>query len=195
MFLKVIFYFLGDGTFRKNIELWKTWDPQKALGLHKMQIQIARRGLELLKPGGRLVYSTCSLNPMEDEAVLSYLLRHFEGKVELVDVSNELPDLKRVSGLNQWKVFDRQMNEYPDFESVPDSLKKTIVPSMFPPTKEEAEKFNLNRSFRILPHHQNTGGFFVAVLQKTSAFMTDERVWRPAPLYVFRFTFLFVLQL
>ena len=36
--------------------------------LHSKQLQILCRGLHLLKPGGRLVYSTCSLNPLENEA-------------------------------------------------------------------------------------------------------------------------------
>jgi 16S rRNA C967 or C1407 C5-methylase (RsmB/RsmF family) len=40
-------------------------------GLHKLQLQIALRGLALLRVGGILVYSTCSLNPIEDEAVVA----------------------------------------------------------------------------------------------------------------------------
>jgi len=38
---------------------------------------------------------------------------------------------------------------------------------MFPPMPEEAQKFNLNLCLRILPHQQDTGGFFVAALKKT----------------------------
>ena len=38
------------------------------MALHRKQLQILCRGLHLLKPGGRLVYSTCSLNPLENEA-------------------------------------------------------------------------------------------------------------------------------
>lgn len=39
---------------------------------------------------------------------------------------------------------------------------------MFPPSKEEAAKYSLDKSMRILPHFQNTGGFFVAALVKKS---------------------------
>eukprot|EP00971_Amphidinium_carterae_P096555 1910858-Amphidinium_carterae.1 len=38
------------------------------ISLHAKQVQLLRRGLHLLKPGGRLSYSTCSLNPLENEA-------------------------------------------------------------------------------------------------------------------------------
>ena len=45
------------------------------------------RGLALLKVGGLMVYSTCSLNPLENEAVVATLLRRCEGSVEVVDAS------------------------------------------------------------------------------------------------------------
>jgi 16S rRNA C967 or C1407 C5-methylase (RsmB/RsmF family) len=35
--------------------------------LHSLQLEIATHAARLLKVGGRLVYSTCSLNPLEDE--------------------------------------------------------------------------------------------------------------------------------
>lgn len=97
--------FSSDGTFRKNLELWANWDPQKSLHLHKLQQNIARRCIRLLKVGGLMVYSTCSLNPIEDEAVVAHMLRVFKGSLELVDVSDKLPELKRTPGVSTWKVF------------------------------------------------------------------------------------------
>ena len=49
--------------------------------LIRLQFDIAKRGLQMLKCGGLLVYSTCSLNPLEDEAVVAELLRRFTGFV------------------------------------------------------------------------------------------------------------------
>ena len=54
--------------------------------------------------GGRLVYSTCSFNPIENEAVVAAVLEATKGAMRLVDVSAELPELKRKPGLNAWKV-------------------------------------------------------------------------------------------
>ena len=52
--------------------------------------RIARRGLEMLAVGGRMVYSTCSLNPVENEAVVSRLLGEGAGSLRLVEVGEQL---------------------------------------------------------------------------------------------------------
>ena len=59
----------GDGTGRKKRSVIRTWDVRHGLGLHALQLAILSRGIELLGYGGRLIYSTCSLNPIECEAV------------------------------------------------------------------------------------------------------------------------------
>lgn len=41
---------------------------------------------------------------------------------------------------------------------------------MFPPSQEEAEVMGLRNSMRVLPHDQNTGGFFIALLKKEQDF-------------------------
>jgi len=115
------------------------------------------------------VYSTCSLNPIEDEAVVADLIRSRKGQLELVDVSDKLPGLKRRPGISTWKVFDKSLQEFTSIESLPDHLKKVIVSSMFPPTEEEAKEMHLERSFRIFPYDQNSGGFYVAVLRKVKS--------------------------
>lgn len=74
------------------------------LQLVSLQSRILKRGLELLTVGGRLVYSTCSFNPIENEAVVANLLHMCKGTVELVDVEEVLPGLERMPGMSMWKV-------------------------------------------------------------------------------------------
>jgi 16S rRNA C967 or C1407 C5-methylase (RsmB/RsmF family) len=79
----------GDGTIRKFPHIWRLFRPRMALELHLVQLQIAIASVQLLKPGGRMVYSTCSINPLEDEAVVAGLLRRFWGRLLLVDTRAE----------------------------------------------------------------------------------------------------------
>lgn len=156
----------GDGTLRKNPDIWLKWNQGHALNLHGIQYRIARRGAELLNIGGRLVYSTCSLNPVENEAVLHRLIKESDGALELIDGSNMVPGLKFSPGLSYWELAAKEINFYKTFDDVPEQYHTIIRPQMFPPTTEEAKSFGLEKCMRILPHFQNTGAFFVAVLIK-----------------------------
>jgi 16S rRNA C967 or C1407 C5-methylase (RsmB/RsmF family) len=61
----------------------------------------------LLQVGGRMVYSTCTFNPIEDEAVVAELLVRCGGALQLLDVSHHLPELKRLPGKRKWRVRDK----------------------------------------------------------------------------------------
>lgn len=158
----------GDGTLRKNPDIWLKWNAANGNNLHGIQCRILRRGLEMLDIGGRITYSTCSLNPIEDEAVIHRILKETQGAVKILDVSDKLPGLKYNPGMTHWLPASRDIQGFNKFEDVPDKWRSQISPHMFPPTEGEAEQFHLERCIRILPHHQDSGGFFVAVLEKTS---------------------------
>ncbi|CAN4097302.1 unnamed protein product [Withania somnifera] len=121
----------GDGTLRKAPDIWRRWNAGTGNGLHGLQVQIAMRGMSLLKVGGRMVYSTCSMNPIENEAVVAEILRRCGISVELVDVSSELPQLVRRPGLKKWKVQDKGL-WLTSYNEVSDSRRAAVVPAMFP---------------------------------------------------------------
>lgn len=166
----------GDGTPRKNFTVWKDWNPANALGLHATQARILVRALQMLKVGGRVVYSTCSLNPVENEAVVASAIERCGGSanVKIIDCHQELPGLKRVPGLKSWKVMDREGRIWGSWKEVeaqiaqegPNGLGRLSV-GMFAPTGESAG-LPLERCMRIYPHLQDTGGFFITVIEKTS---------------------------
>lgn len=168
----------GDGTLRKNKTIWKSWTPAQAYGLHSLQVDILTRGLQLLKVNGRLVYSTCSLNPIENEAVLAAVLSKFGDDIELVDVSELLPNLKRIPGLSHWNVqvsesiFCDTFEEAQKVQTESNNEKMyTMKASFFPP---QAGSLGLERAWRIYPHLQNTGGFFIAVLRKKASMREQQ---------------------
>ncbi|KAI0342424.1 S-adenosyl-L-methionine-dependent methyltransferase [Trametopsis cervina] len=163
----------GDGTFRKNLGIWKHWTPMDGNGLHGLQVRILERAMRMLKKGGRIVYSTCSLNPVENEAVVVAALKSVPG-FELVDMSNHLPTLQFRPGLTKWTpTVDRSIvldyATYDDYiQSLPESKRSAskLPESLWPPPPDEAERLRLSTCLRIYPHLQDTGGFFIAVLEK-----------------------------
>ncbi|KAK8159834.1 cytosine-5--methyltransferase NCL1 [Phyllosticta citrichinensis] len=169
----------GDGTARKNFNVWKDWTAGNGLGLYITQQRILVRALQLLKVGGRVVYSTCSMNPIENEAVVASAIDRCGGmaKVDIIDCSNELPGLKRVPGLKSWKIMDKSGRMWNSWEEVEAQKKEPgeeglskLVEGMFPPPtpENEAERMPLERCIRVYPHLQDTGGFFITVLEKKS---------------------------
>lgn len=180
----------GDGTARKNPNVWQKWTPKDGLGLHNLQLRILFRGLQMLKKGGRMVYSTCSMNPVENEAVVAAAIEACGGvsKVQLVDCSNHLPKLKRKPGLNVWKVLDtssvtaggeKTAHMFTNWEAYQKAKAKyeideparqfstKITAGCFPPLpRSEEERIPLERCIRVYPHQQDTGGFFIAIIEK-----------------------------
>ncbi|CAK4066714.1 unnamed protein product [Aphanomyces euteiches] len=159
----------GDGTMRKNPMIWQKWHVRNGLSLHPLQLSIVKHGASLLKVGGRMCYSTCSFNPVENEAVVAELLRWSNGSLRLIDVSNVLPKLKRRAGLTSWKVYDHDNNIVEAYDEATEATRgkyKSLPPTIFPPTAEEAEAFHLDWCMRCVPHDENTGGFFIVLIEK-----------------------------
>ena len=73
----------GTGTIRKSLKTIGIWNPDMIRRLSVTQKQLIETGFNLLKENRTLVYSTCSLEPEEDEAVVDFLLRKYENaKIE-----------------------------------------------------------------------------------------------------------------
>lgn len=94
----------GTGTLARHPEIKWRLKPEDLLDLQARQIAILKSALDLLIPGGRLVYSTCSLEREENEAVVEAVL---EGATDfiLADCRKELEQL-RESGDLAWKDSD-----------------------------------------------------------------------------------------
>jgi 16S rRNA (cytosine967-C5)-methyltransferase len=73
----------GTGTLARHPEIRWRLKPEQLSELNRLQVELLTSALKQLAPGGRLVYSTCSLEPEENEDVITEALR-------------SLPDVKRV---------------------------------------------------------------------------------------------------
>ena len=76
----------GEGMFRKEEAAITDWSEENVEMCARRQAEILDCAAVMLRPGGRLVYSTCTFAPQEDEeAVAAFLARHPEFEVEPVN--------------------------------------------------------------------------------------------------------------
>lgn len=79
----------GEGRFSmQNVQSYKTWSKKTVQELNKMQKKLIKSAYEALKPGGILVYSTCTLNKDENENVLNWALN--ELNLKMLDIDLEI---------------------------------------------------------------------------------------------------------
>ncbi|MBX2860917.1 MAG: RsmB/NOP family class I SAM-dependent RNA methyltransferase, partial [Vampirovibrio sp.] len=65
----------GLGTVRKHPEILLQLKEADVTGYAKLQLALLRHAVTLIKPGGKLIYSTCSLHPAENQEVVQAFLR------------------------------------------------------------------------------------------------------------------------
>lgn len=64
----------GEGMFRKEPEVARAWEPEKPAACAKVQKEIIKQAARMLRPGGSLLYSTCTFSELENEQVIRELL-------------------------------------------------------------------------------------------------------------------------
>ena len=65
----------GEGMFRRVPESREEWSEDQARGCAQRQREILNKAVKLVRPGGRLVYSTCTYNPDENDRIACWLPR------------------------------------------------------------------------------------------------------------------------
>ena len=96
---------------RKNPEAARVWSEEKPPECAKMQREIVKQAISMLKPGGMMIYSTCTFSPEENEQIIAWVLREFpemqlipmkgyegfsEGRPDLADGNPELKKCVRI---------------------------------------------------------------------------------------------------
>lgn len=137
----------GEGMFRKNEDAKNEWSLENVQICAQRQEGILDCAANMLRPGGRLVYSTCTFAPAENEgSIAGFLKRHPEYSV----VSVEVP-VGFECGKPEWLVYAGTAEEN----------------TVFAEEKEiGVYSEELRKTLRIWPHKVNGEGHFLAVLEK-----------------------------
>ena len=159
----------GEGMLRKGEAARLEWAPELIHGCALRQSSILEQAAALVRPGGRLAYSTCTFNPEENEGTVARFLDAHPGF--------ELIEPPRPPGSSPGR---------------PDWLGAGVGAGLAPaqgaghpqgdaPTDSRAD---LTRAVRLWPHLAPGEGHFIAVMHKHGAepATATPRPWRPARL-------------
>ena len=165
----------GSATTRKNVKVWEKWRPLDSRSLFTLQVNIAESGARGLRPGGKMVYSTCSIDPIENEAVVAELLRNCPW-MELEEINEQiLPGLIMHDGLSDWELIDDDGKPVEITDALPKlpglklphlaPHKRQLVDENSDEDKETQIAEQLKLTKRLYHMDNDTGGFFVALLR------------------------------
>jgi NOL1/NOP2/sun family putative RNA methylase len=134
----------GEGMFRKQPAIMKNWEQYGTGYYADIQRSILPDAVKMLKPGGKLLFSTCTFSPDEDEETVAFLLDKF-------------PELKLVSP------YPDKMADYFDscgFDHGRADWMKNAVPG-------------IEKTIRLWPHRLDGEGHFLAVFEKSAEAQCD----------------------
>jgi 16S rRNA C967 or C1407 C5-methylase (RsmB/RsmF family)/NOL1/NOP2/fmu family ribosome biogenesis protein len=123
----------SEGTLRRNLSLVARLGPERVHRMAGRQRALLRKAVQLCRPGGRIVYSTCTFAPEENELIVAEALEGHAGRLQVLPAG--LPGLVAGPGVTRWA--GRELDR------------------------------SLARCLRIWPQAHDSGGFFIAVLEKT----------------------------
>ncbi|MFQ5639753.1 MAG: RsmB/NOP family class I SAM-dependent RNA methyltransferase, partial [bacterium] len=123
-----------EGTSRKHPGVIAESGRERSLRLARLQTAILRRALQLCKIGGRVVYSTCTYAPEENEMVVQAALDSLQPKIRAFIKPGNLQGFRFSPGVEKWR--------------------------------DQVFRKDMHNALRIYPHQNNTGGFFIAVIEK-----------------------------
>ena len=85
----------GEGTVRKDADAMKNWNKQSVIAISSTQKDLIESAFHALKPGGVMVYSTCTLSIEENQLVCHHLKQTFGDLVEFDSLKNLFPDAEK----------------------------------------------------------------------------------------------------
>ena len=92
----------AEGRFNtREPSSYRYWKPETVLEMAKLQKKLFASAFSTLKPGGVLVYSTCTFAPEENEAVLNDALEQFDAAIEIGTIDFPIPN--RTAGMLAWE--------------------------------------------------------------------------------------------
>ncbi len=150
----------GEGMFRKDIANAKAWSLEKVEQCAKIQREITRQAVRMLRPGGLMLYSTCTFSAEENEGTIAYLLKMCP-EMELLEIPWQDGFAHGMPGL---LCMDASAGQYE--KRIRQETWKTLEQADIPGEAADGVWDQLEKCVRIFPHKMGGEGHFLALLRK-----------------------------
>lgn len=143
----------GEGMFRKLREACEDWSPEKAASCASIQDDILQSAAGMLRPGGWLVYSTCTFSPEENERIIAaFLEKHRDFRLHSIhDIAPEFA-AHFAKGRQDW-LDEKVQAPAADVPCQKSARRDMVVP-------------DISLTARLWPHQLEGEGHYIALLQK-----------------------------
>lgn len=139
----------GEGMFRKNEDAHTEWSPENVQMCADRQDEILEAAARMLLPGGRIVYSTCTFAPLENEcAIARFLQANPDFAVKEIRISQEMAS-KYQDILEMGMQSGNSMCAEREMGSLDGNIKEQLA-----------------KTIRLFPHKIKGEGHFAAILEK-----------------------------
>ncbi len=158
----------GEGMFRKNDEAVSNWSAENVELCANKQTDILKEAVKMLAPGGRLVYSTCTFAPEEDELQTARLLKMGMKPVKIDLFEGMIPgDIENIhKAFNATKASSDHTNAESNDNDLYDLINEPLSDADEKISLEEiTENISICTS-RLWPHKIKGEGHFLAVFTK-----------------------------
>ena len=160
----------GEGMFRKNENASDEWSIENVKMCAERQSEILDNAAKMLAPGGRLVYSTCTFSPEENEEnIYGFLLRHVDFHTEETELIGGM-EHGRISWIS---VRDNTTHYTSLVDSLGNDDRSSIVTTDEPGKCSDAAINEVSNSVRLWPNRVKGEGHVLCVLKRDGSSDTD----------------------
>ncbi|WP_313364023.1 16S rRNA (cytosine(1407)-C(5))-methyltransferase RsmF, partial [Mixta calida] len=87
----------GEGVIRKDADALRNWTLESTVSIAETQRDLIDSAFHALKPGGTLIYSTCTLNKLENQQVVAWLCQRYPDAVTIDSLADLFPGAERAA--------------------------------------------------------------------------------------------------
>ena len=152
----------GEGMFRQNEEACGEWSPENVQLCADRQDGILDCADRMLRPGGRLVYATCTFAPDENEgSIARFLERHSEYQIVAVHKYEGMSE-----GVPEWAYYGADCHDHRNVAECGNQCDNSECGDGGRAKRDGIDIKVLRHTIRLFPHLVHGEGHYLAVLQK-----------------------------